>query len=190
MCVSGPSIEAKRYTHMKSLSSKQRYKEIHISVATDPSTVIKSTHMPCCSVAKLCLTLRPHELQHTRLPFSSLSPRVCSNSCPLSQWCHPITSSSVALFSSCPQSFSASGSFPMSWLFASGGQSTGASASASVFPMNIQGWFSLGLTGLISLPPKGLSDVFSRPVWKHQFSGAQPSLWSNSLMCTWLLEKP
>ena len=125
-------------------------------------------------------SLWPHELQHTRLPCSSLSPRVCSNSCPMSQWCHPITSSSVTLFSSCPQSFSTSGSFPMSWLFASGGQ-TGASASAPVLPTNIQGWLSLGLTGWISLLSKGLSRVFpSTTVWKHQFFSSQLSLWSNS----------
>ena len=87
--------------------------------------------------------------------------RVCSGSCPLSQWCHPTISSSVVPFSSCPQFFPASGSFPVSWLFASGGQSIGASASASVLPGNIQGWFLLGLTGLISFLSKGLLKVFS-----------------------------
>ena len=95
--------------------------------------------------------LQPHGRQHARLLCPSLSPRTCSNSCPLSWWCHPIISSSVISFSSCPQSFPASGSFPRSWLFASGGQSTGASASASVLPMNIQDGFPLGWTGLISL---------------------------------------
>ena len=100
-----------------------------------------------------------------------------SNSCPLSQWCHPTMSSSVVPFS-CPQSFPASGSFPMSQLFTSGGQSIGASASASVLPMNIQGWFPLGLTGLISLLSKGLSRIFSSTtVRKHQFFSTQPSLW-------------
>ena len=100
-------------------------------------------------------------------------------------------SSSAAPFSSCLQSFPESGSFPTSWLFASGGQRTGASASASALPMNIQGWFPLGLTGLISLLSKGLSKVFSSTtVWKHQFFSAQPSLWYNSHICTWLLEKP
>ena len=114
-------------------------------------------------------SLWPHELQYARLPCPSLSPGVCSNSCPLSQWCHPTISSSVTLFSSCPQSFPASGSFPNSWLFPSGGQSIRASAAASVLPMNIQGWFSLGLTGLISLLSKGLSRVFSSTtVWKHR----------------------
>ena len=136
-------------------------------------------------------TLRPHELQHARLPFPSLSPRVHSDSCPLSQRCHPTISSSVIPFSSCPQVFPASGSFPVSQLFTSGGQSIEVSASASVLPINIQGWFPLGLTGLISLLFKGLSRVFSRTiVWKHQFIGAQPSLWSNSHIPTWLLEKP
>ena len=106
-------------------------------------------------------------------PCPSLSPRVCSNLCPLSPWCHPTISFFVTLFSSCPQSFPASGSFPMSQLFASGGQSIG--ASASVLPMNIQGWFPLGLTSLISFLSKGLSRVFSNTtVWKHQFFGTQP----------------
>ena len=102
----------------------------------------------------------------------------------------PSISSSVIPFSSCPQSFPASGSFLVSWLFTSGSQSMGASASASVFPMNIQGWFHLGLTGVISLQSKGLSRVFSNTtVQKHQFIGVQPSLWSNSHFDTWLLEK-
>ena len=92
--------------------------------------------------------LWPHGLQHARLPCPSLSPAVCTNSCPLSRWCHPAISYSVASFFSCPQSFPASESFPVSWLLAAGGQTIG--ASASVLPMNIQGWFSLGLTGLIS----------------------------------------
>ena len=102
-------------------------------------------------------SLQPHGLQHARLPCPSLSPRVCSNPCPLSQWCHPTVFTSGAPFSSCPQSFLASGAFPMSWLFSSGGQSIGASASASVLLMNIQGWFPLGLTSLISLLSKGES---------------------------------
>ena len=104
-------------------------------------------------------SLRPHGLQHTRLACPSPSPRVCSNSCPLSRWCHPTISSSVSLFSSCPQSFPESGSFTLGWLLVSGGQTIG--ASASVLPMNIQGCFPLVLTGLISLLPKGLSGVFS-----------------------------
>ena len=120
--------------------------------------------------------------------LSSLSPAVCSNSCPLSRWCHP-TSSSVAPFSFGPQSFPASGSFPKSWLFTSGSQSIKASASASVFPMNIQDWFPLGLTGLTPCSPRD-SGVFSNTtVQKHQFFSTQLSLWSNSHIYTWLLEK-
>ena len=126
-------------------------------------------------------SLWPHGLWHTRLPYSLPSPRVCSNSCPLSQWCHPTISSSVIPFSSCLKSFPASGSFQMSQIFASGGQSTGDSASASVPVVNIQDWFPLGLTGLISLQSKGLSRVFSNTTaQKYQFFGIQPSLWSNS----------
>ena len=109
-------------------------------------------------------------LKHARLPGPSLTPRACSNSCPSSQWCHPTISCSVAPFSSCLQSFPASGPFPMSQLFTSGGQSIGASASASVLPMVIQDWFSLGLTALISFQSKGLSKVFfSTTIWKHLF---------------------
>ena len=126
----------------------------------------------CCSVTQLGPTLI-HGLQHARLPCPLPSPRVCLNSCPLRQWNHPTTSSSVIPFSFCLQSFPASGSFPMRWLFTSGGQSIGISASASVLSMNIQGWFPLGLTGLISLLSKGLSRVFSSTaVQKHQFFGA------------------
>ena len=101
-----------------------------------------------------------------RLPCPSLSPGVCSNSCPLSRWCHPTISSCVTLFSSCLQSFPASGSFPVSQLLASGGQSIETSASASVLPMNIQGWFPLGLTGLISLQSKGFSSLLQHHSWK------------------------
>ena len=148
----------------------------------------KVTLSLCClffSHSVLSDSLRPHGLQHARLPCPSLSPGACLNSCPLSQWCHPTISSSVI----CPQFFSPSGSFPMSWLFPSGGQSIG--ASASVLPMNIQGWFPLGLIGLISLQPKVLSRVFSSiTVQKHQFFGVHPCLWSNSHICQWLLEKP
>ena len=132
----------------------------------------------------------PHGLQHSRPPCPSPSPGVCSNSGPLSQWCHPTISSSVTPFSSCLQSFPAPGSFPMSWLFTSGGQCIGASTSASVLPINIQGWFPFGLTSLILLS-KALSRVFSSTtVQKHQFFGAQPSLWSNSHICMWLLKEP
>ena len=104
-------------------------------------------------------SLQPHELQQTRLPCASQSPGACSDSCPLSQWCHPTISSSTIPFSSCLQSFPESESLPMSRLFTSGGQNIGAPASASVLPMNIQGWFPLGLTGLISLQSKRLSRV-------------------------------
>ena len=132
-----------------------------------------------------------HGVQHARLPSLSPTPRACSNSYPLSQWFHPIISSSVVPFSSCFQSFPASGSFQMSQLFASGGQSIGVSASTSVLPMNIQDWFSLGWTGWISLQSKGLSRVFSNTtVQKHQFFGAQLSSQSKSHIHTWLLEKP
>ena len=132
-------------------------------------------------------SLRPRELHHARLPCPSLSPGACSNSCPLNQWCHPTISSCVTPFSSCPQSFPASESFPMT--LHQVGQNIRASASASVFLMNSQGWFPFGLTGLISLQSKGLSRVFSgTTVQKHQFFGAQPSLWYNSLIRTWLLE--
>ena len=126
-------------------------------------------------------SLWPHGLQHARLPCPSLFPRVCSNLCPLNLWCHPTISSSVVPFSSCPLSFPASGSFPLSWLFTSCGQSIGASASTSVLPVNIWGWFLLGLTGLISLLSKGFSRVFSSTTMqKSQFFGVHPSLWFNS----------
>ena len=135
-------------------------------------------------------SLWPHRLQQARLPCSSPTPGACSNACPLSRWCHPTISSSVVPFSSCLQSFPASGSFPRSHFFASGGQSIRVSASVSVLPMNIQDWFSFRRTGLISFQSKGLSRVFSNTtVQKHQFFGAHLSLWSNSHIRTWLLEK-
>ena len=121
-------------------------------------------------------SLWPHGLQHARLPCSLPTRGACSNSCPLSRWCYPTISSSINPFS-CLQCFPASGSFPIRQFFTSGSQSTGVSASASVLPMNIQDWFPLGLTGLISLPSKGLSRVFSNTtVQKHQFFSAQLSL--------------
>ena len=127
-----------------------------------------------CSVVSDCL--QPHGLQHARLPYPSPTPRAYSNSCSLSQWCHPTISFSVIPFSSHLQSFPASGSFPLSQFFASGGQSIGGSDSASAIPMNIQDWFPLGLTGLI-LQPKGLSRVFSNTtIQNHQFFGTQLSL--------------
>ena len=132
-------------------------------------------------------SLWPHGLQHARLPCPLLSPRICSISCSLSRWWHPTISSSVAPFSSYPQSFPAPGYFPVSQLFTSGGQSIG--ALASVLPVNTQGWFPLGLIGSISLP--GLSRVFcSTTVRMYPFFSTQPSLWSNTHIRAWLLEKP
>ena len=144
----------------------------------------------CCSVARWCLTLLiPWTAAH-QVSLSFTSPWLCWNSCPLSQQYHPSISTSVVPFSSCLKSFPASGYFPMSWLFTSGGQSIGASALASALPMNIQGWFPLGLTGLISLQSKGPSRVvFSITIWKHQFFGILSYLWTNTHICTWLLEK-
>ena len=142
-------------------------------------------------VAQSCQTLWPRGLQHTRPPCPSPSPETCSNSYPLSWWCHPTISSSVIPFSSHLQSFPASGSFPVSQFFTSGGQNIGVSALVSVLPMNIQDWFPLGMTGLISLQSKVLSRVFSSTtVPKYQFFSTQLYLWSNSHIHAWLLEKP
>ena len=144
------------------------------------------------SVQSLChvLLFVTLGLQHTRPPCPSPSLEACSNSCPSSQWCHPTMSSSVIPFS-CLQSLPASESFPVSQFLASGGQSIGASASASVLPKNIPEWFPLELTSLIFLQSKGLSRVFSNTmVQKHQFFGAQLSLWSSFHLHIWLLEKP
>ena len=144
----------------------------------------------CYSVTKSCLTLRLHGLVRARFPYPLLSPGIFSDSCPLSWWCHPTVSFSVTPFS-CPQSFPASRSFSVNQLFASSGQSIGASASSSILPMNIQGWFPLGFTALIILLSRGLSRVFFNiTVQKHQFFYSQPSLCSNSHIHTWLLEKP
>ena len=143
------------------------------------------------SVAQSCLTLRPHGLQHTRVLCPSATTGACSNSCPSSRWCHQTISSSVIPFSFCFWSFPESGSFLMSQFFASGGQNIVASALALVLPMNIQDWFPLWLTDLTSLKTKGLSGVFSNTtVQKHQSFGAQFSLWSNSRIHRWQLEKP
>ena len=173
--------------------------DIRVSLLTTKSSIgpnnyhnfkaVMSINQFCHSV--MPDSLRPHELQHTRPPCPSPSPRVYSNSCPLSWWCHPAISSSVVPFSSRLQSFPASGSFQMSQFFASSGQSIGVSAVMSVLPMNIQDWFLLGWTSWISLQSKGLSKVFSNTtVQKHQFFSTQLSLWSNSHNHTWLLEKP
>ena len=134
---------------------------------------------------------RPHGLQHARPPCPSPSPRVCPSSCSFHQWCLPAISSSDALLSFCPQCFPASGTYPMSHMFASDNQNIGASASASVLPVNIQGWSPLRLTGLISLLSKRPSGVFSSTtVQRHQFCGVLPSLQSSSHNCMWPLGKP
>ena len=136
-------------------------------------------------------SLWPHEPQHARPPCPSPTPRVHPNPCPSSRWCHPAISFSVVPFSSCPQSFLASGSFQMSQLFTSGGQSIGVSASASVLPMNTQDWSPSEWTGWISMKSKGPSRVFSNTTFqKHRFFCAQLSLQSNSHIHTWPLEKP
>ena len=150
--------------------------------------IFSSVQFSCSVVSD---SLWPHELHHARPPCPSPTPGVHPNPSPLSQWCHPTISSSVVPFSSCPQSFPASGSLQMSQLFTSGGQSIGVSASTSVLPMNTQDWCPLGWTGWVSLQSKGLSRVFSNTtVQKHQFFGAQPSSQSNSHIHTWPLEKP
>ena len=133
----------------------------------------------------------PHESQHTRPPCPSPTPGVYANSCPSSWWCHPAISFSVVPFSSCPESLTASGSFPMSQLFTWGGQSIRVSALASVLPMNTQDWSPIGWTDWICLQSKGLSRVFSNTtVQKHQFFGTQLSSQSNSHIHIWPLEKP
>ena len=139
------------------------------------------------SVTQSCLTLCDSmDCSTPGFPVHHQLLQACSNSCPLNQWCHQTISSSVIPISSCHQSFPASGYFPMSQFFTSGGQSIGVSGSAPVFPMKIQDWFPLGLTDLISLPSKGLSRVFSNTtVQKHQFFSTQLSLWSSSHIHTW-----
>ena len=156
-----------------------------------PGLVLTCTMLLLFSCTVMSNSLWLHGLQHTRLPCPSPTLRAYSDSCPLSRWCHPTISSSVIPFSSCLQSFPASGSFPMSQFFASSGQSIGVSASALVLPMNSHNWSPLWWTGWISLHSKGLSGVFSNTtVQKHQFFGAQLSSQSNSQIHTWLLEKP
>ena len=149
-------------------------------------------HAWACSVVKLCPTLCNPMDCCTWVLCPPLSTGACSNSCPLSWWCHPTISSSVVPFSFCLQSFPALGSFPMSQFFALIRWPKEWSFSFSISSSNeYQGWFPSGLTGLISLLSKGLSRVFSgTTVWKCQFFGTQPSLWSNSHIHTWLLENP
>ena len=150
--------------------------------------IFSSVQFSCSVVSD---SLQPLELQHTRPPCPSPTPRVHQNSCASSWWCHPAISSSVIPFSSCPQPLPASKSFPMSQLFAWGGPSIGVSASASVLPMNILDWFPLRWTGWISLQSKGLARVFSNTtVQKHQFFRTQLSSQSNSHIHTWPQEKP
>ena len=150
--------------------------------------IISSLQFSCSAMSD---SLRPHVSQHARPPCPSSTSGVHSNSCPLSQWCHPAISSSVIPFSSCPQSLPASVSFPVSQLFAWGGQGIGVSALGSVLPKNTQDWSPLEWTGWVSLQSKGLSRVFSNTtVQKYQFFGAQPSSQSNSHIHTWPQEKP
>ena len=152
------------------------------------TTFSQSVQFSCRSV--ISDSLRPHESQHARPPCPSPTPGVYPNSCAWSRWCHPAISSSVVPFSSCPQSLPASGSFSMSQLFTSSGQSIGVSASASVLALNTQGWSPSEWTGWISLQSKGLSRVFSNTtVQKHQYFGAQLSSQSNSHIHTWPVEK-
>ena len=153
--------------------------------------LIKSSTSVQFSHSVMSDSLRPCEQKHIRPPCPSPTPRVHPNPCPLSWWCHPTISSSVVPFSSFPQSFPTSGSFPISQLFASGGQSIGVSASTSVLPVNSQDWSPLGWTGWIPLQSKGLLRVFSNTtVQKHQFFETQLSSQSNSYIHTWPLEKP
>ena len=167
---------------------------MHVSLSHSACPCRLNRGKMVCAVVRLLSCVRffmPRELQHARLPCLSLPTWVCSNSHPLSQCCHPTISSSITPFSSCPQSFPASRSFPVNQFFTSGGQSIRGSASASVLPMNIQYWFPLGLTDWISLQSKRLSRVFSNTaIQKHQFFSAQPCLCSNTCIHTWLLEKP
>ena len=168
-----------------SVTQSKVYARYSVQFCSKPAVTLS---VQFSSVAQSCLTLRPHGLQHTRLPCSSPTPGACSNSCPSTQWCHPTISFFVVPFSYL-QSFPASVFFRVS-VFASGGGSIGVSTSASVHPMNIQDWFPLGWTGLISLQSKGLSRVFFKAtVQNHQFFITQPSLWSNTQIHTWLLEK-
>ena len=167
------------------------YIRIHLVLTIILKWIPLQVSVQFSSVTQLCLTLcDPIDCKSPGLPPSP-TPGACSNSCPLSWWCHSTISSSVVPFSACLHSFPASGSFLMNQFFTSGGQSIGDSASASVPPMNIQDWFLLGWSSLISLQSKGLSRVFSNTtIQNHQFFGIQLSLWSNCQIHTWLVEKP
>ena len=198
-CLSGTACWEHRTTNAKNTywtisfmwsSSKAKLvfaenKSEHLLLLTREKVTIMFSTLGISSVqfshSVVSSSLQPHELQHTRPPCPSPTPKVHPNSCPSSQWCHPAISSSVIPFSTCSQSLPASGYFPMSQLLAWGGQSIGVSASALVLPMNSQDWYPLGWTGWISLQSKGLSRVFSNTtVQKHQFFSAQLSLQSNS----------
>ena len=160
-----------------------------ISIAVDIFSHCPTEYSVQFSRSVMSNYLWSHGLQYARPPCPTPTPGACSNSCLSSRWCHPTISSSVVPFSSCFQSFPASGSFQMSQFFTSGGHSIG--ASASVLPMNVQDWFPSEWTGWITLLSKGLSRVFSNStVQKHQFFSTQLSLWSSSHIHTWLLEKP
>ena len=178
-------VVGRRFTIWATRNLFQKHAQMHIQKCFTSYLVI-----PCCSVTSSSTLCDPIDCSMPGFPvlhrFSEFA-----QTCPLSQWCHARISSSVVLFSSCPQSFPESGSFPMSWLFALGGWSIEASASVSVLPVNSRGWFPLELAGLISLLSKGLCRVFSSTtVQKHQFLGAQSSLWSRFHIHTWLLVKP
>ena len=175
---------------LRKLATKFTYKHIfeYLLMFIDCSQANVSIQF---SLSVVSDSLQPHELQYARPPCPVTTPWVYPNSCPSNRWGHPDISSSIIPFSSCPQSLPASESFPMSKLFAGGGQSTGVSALASFLPKNIQGWSPSEWTGWISLQSKGLSRIFcNTTVQKHQFFGAQLSLQSNSHIHTWLLEKP
>ena len=170
---------------------EKKFPSFYLYSSSERQIIIKcKSKMLLFSLSMMSRSFWPHGLQHARLPHPTPSPGVCSNSCPSGQWCHQTISSSDIPFSSCLLSFPASESFPKNKLFTSGGQSIRASASVSVLPMSIQDWSPLGWTGLISLQTKGPPRIFSNTtVQKHQFFGAQSSLWSNSHIHTWLLEK-
>ena len=176
-----PTLMAESKEELKSLLMKVKEESEKAGLKLNIQKTKIMTSSPISSVQFSCSvvfnSLWPHGLQYVRLPCPSPTPETCSNSCPSSRWCHPTISSSVVPFSSRLQYFPASGSVPVNQFFASGGQSIGVSASASVLPMNIQDWFSLGLTGLMPLQSKGLSRVFSNAtVQKHQFFVAHLSL--------------
>ena len=160
------------------LGQRQGYLSVcSVSLCSLVLPLLSNSRVQFSSVAQLYPTLWRHGLQHARPPCPSPTPRVYSNSCPLSQWCHPTISSSVIPFSSHLQFFSTSRSFPMSQLFASSGQSIGVSSSTAVLPVNIQDWFPLGWAGWISLQSKGLLRIFSNTtIQNHQFFSAQLSL--------------